>query len=323
MQQFVDALNESAIVSKTDTKGIITYVNEKFCQISGYTREELLNQPHSIVRHPDMPSEVFKKLWENISKKKSFKVTIKNKTKEGQAYYVDTAIIPILNVNEEIEEYLAVRYDVTGLVESRDAAIVAEQAKDEFLSNMSHELRTPLNSINGFTTILTRLVTDTKQQHYLQNILESSDNLIGLINDILDLSKLQSGKFTLEYNDFNLHEKLDLLLNRFDSLLVQSDVKMQKDFDSIDIYLYGDWLRISQIITNLISNAIKFSDENSFIELRVHYRNQKLKIIVVDYGIGMSKKAQAKIFQPFEQADNSTTREYGGTGLGLDRKSVV
>lgn len=318
VQQFVDALNESAIVSKTDLRGRITYVNDKFCEASGYKRDELMGKAHNIVRHPDMPSEVFKKLWDTIKDKKVFKATIKNRTKNGEAYYVDSTVLPLVDINGKTYEYLAVRYEVTELIQSRDKAIVAEKAKDEFLSNMSHELRTPLNSIHGFSGILQRKIKDEKSSSYIKNIIDSSDHLIDIINDILDLSKLQSGKFVLDFHDFNTDEKIHLFLKRFDAQLELAELKMNVNLsESLKITLHGDWLRISQIISNLLSNAIKFTPKGKAVDFSAKYEDGNLTIVVADEGIGMNKEAKEKIFQPFEQADGSTTRKYGGTGLGL------
>lgn len=318
LEQFVNALNESAIVSKTNLAGKITYINDKFCEVSGYTREELMGKPHNIVRHDDMDSQVFYDLWNTIKNKKIFRGTIKNRKKNGDAYYVDTVIIPMVDIDDNIVEYLAVRYEVTDLTVSRDLAIMAEKAKGEFLSNMSHELRTPLNAIKGFANILYKQIDDSEHSKYLQTIIASSEHLVGLINDILDLSKLQSGNFSLDHHDFNLDEKLELFLNHFDAQLEASELTMNTDMDpSIHITLHADWLRISQIITNLISNAIKFSKKGSSIDFGIKYENGDLYIVVEDRGIGISEEAQEKIFKPFQQADNSTTRKYGGTGLGL------
>ena len=318
LQQFVDALDKSAIVSKTDTKGRMTYVNDMLCTVAGYTREELIGKAHNILRHPDMSKDVFKELWQTIQSKKIFRGTIKNRKKDGDYYFVDVVIIPILDIDNNILEYLAIRYEVTELILARDNALVAEKAKDEFLSNMSHELRTPLNSIKGFSDILTKLVKDEKELSYLKNITDSSEQLIGLINNILDLSKLQSGKFTLDNYHFNVDEKIAVFLERFKVQLKITGVIMNVNLDSsLKITLNGDWLRISQIITNLISNAIKFTAEGKHINFNMFYKDKKLNIIVEDEGIGLSKEAQSKIFEPFKQADNSTTRKYGGTGLGL------
>ena len=318
LQQFFDALNESAIVSKTDPKGVITYVNTKFCDVSGYSKEELIGQSHNIIRHPDMPREVFKELWKTLQNKKVFKATIKNRTKDGGFYFVDTSIMPILDLDGTIEEYLGVRYDVTELIKARDMAISGEKAKSEFLSNMSHELRTPLNAIVGFSSILSRTIKEAKHLKYLSNIQESSANLIGLINDILDLSKLQSGNFSLSFHAFNLKESIQILLERFTTLIENSALDFQVSIEeNANVSLSGDWLRISQIISNLVSNAIKFTPQGKKIEFKVAYKDSKLLVNVIDEGIGLSQEAQEKIFKPFEQADNSTTRTYGGTGLGL------
>ena len=318
LQQFFDALNESAIVSKTDPKGVITYVNTKFCDVSGYSKEELIGQSHNIIRHPDMPREVFKELWKTLQNKKVFKATIKNRTKDNGFYFVDTSIMPILDLDGTIEEYLGVRYDVTELIKARDMAISGEKAKSEFLSNMSHELRTPLNAIVGFSSILSRTIKEAKHLKYLSNIQESSANLIGLINDILDLSKLQSGNFSLSFHAFNLKESIQILLERFTTLIENSALDFQVSIEeNANVSLSGDWLRISQIISNLVSNAIKFTPQGKKIEFKVAYKDSKLLVNVIDEGIGLSQEAQEKIFKPFEQADNSTTRTYGGTGLGL------
>jgi PAS domain S-box-containing protein len=319
LQQFVNALNSTAIVSKADLKGVITFVNKSFCDVSGYSAEELLGKQHNIIRHPDVEKKVFEDMWKTIKKGKMFKAIIKNRAKSGKAYYVDSVVIPLFDIDGKIEEYMAIRYNVTALVEARDKALVAERSKDEFLSTMSHELRTPLNSIIGFSDILKRSIKDKKYLTYLGNISDSSQSLLSIINDILDLSKLNSGKFELDYHKFNIYNSFKTFLPRFDAQLENSNVKLNKHIDvkNTDIEIIGDWLRISQIVSNFISNAIKFSPKGGDVDITVSYENNNLYISVKDSGIGMSKEAQAKIFKPFEQADTSTTRNYGGTGLGL------
>jgi PAS domain S-box-containing protein len=317
-EQFANALDESAIVSKTDPRGIITYVNPKFLEISGYSEAELIGMPHNVIRHPDMPSEIFGELWDTIKEKKVFKATIKNRRKDGSAYYVDSVVIPIVGIDGEITEYLAVRYNVSELVETRDNALAAQRAKDRFLANMSHELRTPLNAISGFVQIMLRKSEDAMMSKYLQMVLESSNKLLHLINDILDLSKIQSGKFSIESAPFTLNDKVETLVEKFmpqaQEKQITLDLKIKSD---IKTTLVGDWIRLSQVLSNLISNALKFTPHEGKVCIRVDYRNKELCCSVEDNGIGMSKEVQERIFKPFEQADDSTTREYGGTGLGL------
>jgi PAS domain S-box-containing protein len=318
LQQFAKALDVTAIVPKTDIYGNIIYVNDKFCELSGYTKDELIGKPHNIVRHPEMDKQIFKELWATIKDKKVYKNTIRNLAKDGSEYIVDSIIIPIIGSDGKIKEYLSVRYFVTELVQKRDEAITAERVKDEFLSNMSHELRSPLNAIKGFSTLLQPRLKDETNAKYLKHISESSDTLMGLINDILDLSKIKSGKFNLDNHDFIPLKNISLFLERFDSQLIQAELNIDIILDkSLKTTLNGDWLRISQIITNLLSNAIKFTTKGKKISFKATYENSQLVIEVIDEGIGMSKEAQNKIFNPYEQAKSSITRDYGGTGLGL------
>ncbi len=318
LQQFVDALNESAIVSKSDPRGKITFVNKKFCEISGYADTELLGQPHNIIRHPDMPASVFAELWDTIQHKRVFKATIKNRRKDGESYYVDSVVIPILGLDGEIVEYLAVRYEVTELIKARDEAMAAEKAKDSFFSNMSHELRTPLNAILGFSRLLYNKSGDAHERLQLKSIVESSEHLLALINDILDLSKIQSGKFMIDPHPFHAQQSFFTFVSRFDSYVKQEGVTFRYEFDdSLNVMLQGDWTRIVQVLSNLVSNAIKFTPKEGTVLLKAAYADGMLEAVVADTGIGMSADVQERIFKPFEQADSSTTRHFGGTGLGL------
>ena len=135
-KQYKEAIESSNIVSKTDINGIITFVNDEFCKISGYSREELIGQNHNIVRHPDVPKSNFKKLWDTILAKKTFKSTVKNLSKEGRTFYVNTTIIPILNTEGEIEEFIAIRYDVTKEVELK----MALEKKERELEQLNRTL---------------------------------------------------------------------------------------------------------------------------------------------------------------------------------------
>lgn len=316
--QFARALDESNIISKTDPFGKITYVNKKFCDLSGYTEEELIGKTHNMVRHPDMPSEVFASMWKTIKSKKIFKVLIKNLNKDGSAYYADSTIIPILNVDNEIEEFIGVRYDVTELVESKEKAVKSKKAKDEFLANMSHELRTPLNSIIGFIKQADKKTEDEVVHNYLETSLNSSKQLLELINNILDISKIEDGKFSITKQPFLLLDNLKTALNVFKLDCDNKNISYLYELPFEDnLTLDGDWQRIAQIITNLISNAIKFTDKGGTITVRGEYTDSTFICSVQDTGIGLDEESQKRVFKAFEQADTSITREYGGTGLGL------
>jgi len=318
LEQMFNALSTTNIVSKTNLLGHITYVNDTFCKVSGYTREELIGKSHNIIRHPDTPQEIFVKLWSTIQSGNVFNAMIKNRAKDGHPYYVESTILPIKDETGETVEYLAIRTDVTDLIEARDEAIAAEQFKDRFLSNMSHELRTPLNGIIGFSQLLLDKIHEATSKKYLNIILDSSNNLLSIINDILDLSKIKSGNFSLDISPFNIYGSMAHLLESFN---IQFQNKKIDFTTSIDIQentiLQGDWIRISRILNNLLSNALKFTSEGGKVSFKATYSDGILECKVADSGIGMDEKTIEKIFQPFIQADISTTRQFGGTGLGL------
>lgn len=318
LEQVFDALSSTNIVSKTDLMGQITYVNDAFCLASGYSREDLVGKSHNIVRHQKTPKEVFTHLWSTIQDGKVFQMIIQNRTKSGDDYYVDSTIIPIRDETGDIFEYMAIRNDVTALIKARDEAIMAEQFKDRFLSNMSHELRTPLNGIIGFAHLLKEKSSDPTSKKYLNIILESSHNLLSIINNILDLFKIKSGKFSLDEHPFSPYESLSKLLEPFS---IEGQAKSIDVSYSIDVpktlTLNGDSVKISQIITNLLSNALKFTSKGGKVSFKASYHDGLLECKVADSGIGMDEQTIERIFQPFIQADISTTRAFGGTGLGL------
>ena len=210
-----------------------------------------------------------------------------------------------------------------GIQSALDKAESASRAKTNFLSNMSHEIRTPMNAIIGMTTIGKSAHDIEKKNYAFDKIEGASTHLLGVINDILEMSKIEAGKFELSVTDFNLEKTLQKVAN---VSLFRMDEKKQKFsvfFDKeIPHILIGDDQRLTQVITNLISNAVKFTPENGSIQLSVNMLSQEddyivLKFEVKDTGIGISEEQQARLFNSFEQAESSTSRKFGGTGLGL------
>ena len=187
--------------------------------------------------------------------------------------------------------------------------------KSEFLANMSHEIRTPLNAILGFIKIM-KEEDDGKFEKYLNTIDSASQTLLTIINDVLEFSKIESGKMKIEHIDFKSDELYNAI-ELFEAKAKEKHIDFKMDFINIPDYLYGDIHRIKQIITNLLSNAIKFTPENKSITTLIKYENNKLYVEVKDEGIGIPKDKLSVIFHSFSQADNSTTRKYGGSGLGL------
>ena len=318
LEQYIYALNESALVSKTDASGKIIHVNKKFIDLCGYSQEELLGQTHAIMRHCDMSKPFFKRLWETIEADEIFRATIKNQKKDGEHFYIDTTIIPIKDPFSEKKEYMAIGYEVTKLVDARQRAIDADKAKDYFLSNMSHEIRTPLNAILGFVSILIDENISLRHKNYLDIVYKSGSDLLYIINDILDFSKLKSGEFTIEPQTFNLEDLLAHTMELFVASATKQQISIISYIDpTIPSLIYADSLRLGQIISNFISNAIKFTSAYGTIEVNASYEHQELKVSVKDSGIGIAQSDIEKIFDAFAQAQSSTLQYSGGSGLGL------
>lgn len=205
------------------------------------------------------------------------------------------------------------------LKKQKEELKVANKAKDDFLANMSHELKTPLNSISVISSVMKRNKKQNLTEQQIKNleiIKKSSKNVLSLINEILDLSKLEAGEITLEYTKININ---DFMQNIYEMILAQTKekgLKLSLDIDKNLDFIYSDENRINQIIINLLSNSIKFTDSGE-IKISVKDDNQLIKIIVEDEGIGIPKEKLENIFDRFKQVDGDTTRKYGGTGLGL------
>ena len=209
------------------------------------------------------------------------------------------------------------------LTQAKKVAEIATQAKSLFLANMSHEIRTPLNAINGFISLMRDDEHDPKKLRLLETISHASDTLLYTINDILDFSKIESGKLEISKIDFNPYLELITTAELFQKKASEKEITLKLELSEFPDALYSDIFRIKQIINNLLSNAVKFTNEKGHITLTCQYSENLLYVSVKDNGIGIPLQKQKRVFESFGQAEDSTMREYGGSGLGLTISSQL
>jgi len=223
-------------------------------------------------------------------------------------------------LEEKVEERTKNLAEInTELLKATEKAELANQSKSMFLANMSHEIRTPMNGIIGLVALTRRTSLDEQQKEYLKNIKLSSDNLMHILNDILDLSKIEAGKLAIESRRFNFDNMINNVIQIFDSRVQDKQLYITVHIDpNVNHNVIGDSIRCSQVLSNLISNAIKFTSKGG-ITINVNRIDDSdlISISVTDTGIGISEEQQQKLFASFMQADDTTSRKYGGTGLGL------
>jgi PAS domain S-box-containing protein len=306
-----------------ENRRILLECNERYCEMAGRSKEELLaiHDTRMIQRDLGVGTERFG--WEPITAGRAFSGVFSWDRPDGRENIIEYNAAPTqvgehyftIGLDRDVTER---RHAEEELRKAKAEAEQANQAKSAFLANMSHELRTPLNAIIGFTRIVRRKGEDVlpeKQIENLDKVLTSADNLLSLINTVLDIAKIEAGRMDVLPANFRIHPLIDLCANTAQPLL-RPTVTLEKQVDESLTYIYSDQDKIRQIILNLLSNAAKFTHEGK-ITLSVNQVGENLHIAVSDTGIGISAEALPHIFKEFEQADTTTTRKYGGTGLGL------
>ena len=348
--------NAHDIIFTCDLQGKITSINHAGETITGFSRQELIGINFDSLISDESKQKLIhwqNKIFSNQQTTPiELEVTGKNHKKSvlelnGRLMYENGAPTGLQFIARDITERKQALVDLQKAKDAAEAAneklsIVNEQlrqaiehaqkmtiaaeaankAKSEFLANMSHEIRTPMNGIIGMTNLLLETNLDEEQRDFAETIRISGDALLSLINDILDFSKIEAGKLTLEYVDFDLREVIESVLDLLAERARVKDLELAALIPpDLPTALRGDPGRIRQILLNLVGNALKFTERGevciNVFELSRTEQTINIQIEVSDTGIGISPEVQKKLFQPFVQADTSTTRKYGGTGLGL------
>ncbi len=430
-----DAVGQHAIVSVTDPKGKITYVNDKFVDISGYSRQELIGQNHRLLKSATHPPEFYRDLWKTIANGRTWHGEIRNLNKDGEPYWVKATIIPLLNDQGKPTKYLSIRTDITevkaaeslkqqqssldlfdhqvyllwpdslevfyanrvarerssslemersgyvpgllaeGVTKADFEALLSpilsgernsttyyadvplpggktfpaeitaqmihpqeekkrvflsvrdisarrkvEKAKSEFIATISHELRTPLTSIiGGLGLIKTSLLNE--QMGTVNRLVEiSAKNAVRLkklIDDILDIEKLEAGKMRIHIRKFDLAQVIRDSVTEISGFQAEKNVSVKTFGTTTPVMITGDSERLQQVMANLLSNALKFSHEGGLIEVRLEDEGENVRVSIKDWGDGIEDHAQSSIFEKFVQSDMADTRSAGGSGLGL------
>lgn len=314
---------------EVDMQEQIIYANNSFCGMSGYESDELIGKNAASLflkgANKDLGTDVMRRRKEG----KSDAYEIKIKDKRGALKWWLISGAPVFDSEGIFKGSIGIHLDITAQKELeeelRHAKAEAEhstQAKDIFLTNMSHEIRTPMNGILGISGLLAKTTLNEQQRFYLDNIKHAAKNLLVILNDLLDLSKIESGKVIMEYIAFSLKE---LVLNTSQVLKYRAEEKsltIKVDYDeNIAPALFGDPYRINQILMNLLGNAIKFTEQGSIciscIIVEDFPGRQQIRFAVTDTGIGMGPEFLEHLFDKFSQEDESVTRKFGGTGLGM------
>lgn len=339
----VEQSPESIVITNANSE--IEYVNAAFTETTGYSQEEVLGKNPRILHSGKTPPGTYQQMWADLAMGKPWKGEFFNKRKDGTEYLEFAILTSLRSAKGDITHYVAIKEDITEkkrigreldahrhhleqlvatrtseLEEARKHADAANAAKSAFLANMSHEIRTPLNAILGLTHLV-RKEASSGQIDKLHKIDSAGRHLLSIINDILDISKIEAGRLQLEIQDFHLSAVLDNVRSIIKEQAAAKGIEVIVDPNAVPVWLKGDATRLRQSLLNYATNAVKFTDSGSITLsaklLEEADDNLSIRFQVSDTGMGIAPEKMHALFQPFEQGDLSTTRKYGGTGLGL------
>ncbi|HEX7583078.1 MAG TPA: PAS domain S-box protein [Prolixibacteraceae bacterium] len=315
-----------ASVIITDTRGVIEYVNKKFLTVSGYSKDELIGKVIRILKPGHTSEERYIEIWNSLFAGNEWRGEHLNRTKNREKYWESILISPIKNQEGKINNYIILSEDISerkkmekDLIAAKVKAEESDRLKSAFLANMSHEIRTPLNSILGFSELLTEINLDSETRSEFATLINSSgNNLLSIINDVLDISKIEAGQIVLTENEFSAQQLIAKIQKEY-ALKASSkgiELRLSNQKPDQNFIILSDEIRIKQVLINFVGNALKFTD-SGYIEIGVKMVKNNIQFHVKDTGIGIAKEFHDKIFDRFRQVEAAQTRKYGGNGLGL------
>ena len=329
LQKLSQAVEQSpASVVITSRDGTIEYVNPRFVEMTGYTLDEAVGRNPRILNTGVHDDVFYENLWNTVLAGDLWQGDFCNRKKNGETYWEHALIAPVRGATGEITHFVAIKEDITErrraaeeLLTAKEAAEAANRAKSDFLANMSHELRTPLNSVIGFSGVLKKEFygkLNEKQSEYVRYIEESGKHLLGLINDILDLSKVEAGKMKLEAAPVALTDVIQASVAMLKERALKNDIRLAVEIGpGLEGTIEADERKVKQILFNLLSNAVKFTPEGGSVTLSASKEEDGVRICVADTGIGIKAEDMPKLFTEFTQLESTYTKKYEGTGLGL------
>ncbi|WP_129021494.1 PAS domain-containing hybrid sensor histidine kinase/response regulator [Edaphocola flava] len=309
----------------------VKFVNNSFSEMSGYPPEELIGENVGALLMRGVDNIQAQEIMERRSKGISDAYELRVVNKNGQRKWWLISGAPVINSEGEFKGSIGIHLDITPQkqleAELRKAKAAAEQssyAKEVFLANISHEIRTPMNAILGISRLLQKTHLDKQQKLFLDTISSASNNLLVIINDLLDLSKIESGKIILEHITFDLHQVVQNVAHILEYKASEKGIQLHIDWEpGIHRAVWGDPFRINQVLINLVGNAIKFTEKGTVhiicaLEPVTEHDQQCVSFKIKDTGIGMNEEFKEHLFEKFTQEDESVTRRFGGTGLGMN-----
>ncbi len=320
------AIEQSTVgVLITDNTGIIEYINSGFSQQTGFSFEEMTGKKANFLNAENHDEIFSKNILETISSGENWKGEIINKKKSGELFHEKLSVSPIYDSDGKIIHFLAIMEDISVLKKTikdlkvaKEKAEESDQLKTAFLTNISHEIRTPMNGILGFTDLLkTPSLSIEQMDSYIEIIQKSGERMLNTINDIIDISKIESGSVSLEYIETNIQGLINELQLFFEHMATEKNIHFEVKHPEIIIGpIITDSNKVYSILSNLINNAIKFTQEG-YVKVTYTKIDNHILFLIEDTGIGIPKDREAAVFDRFVQADASLSRAYEGSGLGL------